>query len=151
LRKGNVTTHRPEGVFAVDAGVLIDLVYATQQGIALREAVLSEKVAIITHELALVGLRYILCRRIGKPEAWARVEKLISSGYLLVENVSPLMESAAYLKCERRISLPDCFTLALADRMKISALFAHREAEIEKELLNKPFSVEVSFLDELAD
>ena len=74
---------RLEGVFAADAGVLIDLVYGTEKGVALREALLSDSVALITHELALVELRYILCRRLGRKEAWARADKLLASGYLI--------------------------------------------------------------------
>jgi predicted nucleic acid-binding protein len=112
------------------------------------EGMLDNSVALMTHELAIVELRYILCRRLGKEVAWAKVEKVLGSGYIVVEDASGLMEAAASLKCERRVSLPDCFTLALADRMKIKALFASREAEIVREMENAPFRVELVFLEE---
>lgn len=141
---------RLEGVFAADAGVLIDLVYGTERGVALREALLSDSVALITHELALVELRYILCRRLGRKEAWARADKLLASGYLIIEDASELMEDAALLKCERRISLPDCFTLALADKMRVTALFAQREAELDREMESRALNVNIGFLSDLS-
>ena len=112
------------------------------------DALLDHSVAIVTHELALVELRYILCRKLGKEAAWAKVEKLLGSGYIIVEDASDLMDAAASLKCERRISLPDCFTLALADRMRVTALFATKEVEIVREMEKIPFGVELGFIEE---
>ncbi len=135
-----------EGVYAVDAGVLIDLVYDTDEGKTLREAVLDESVSLLTHEYAVLELRYIICRRLGRDEAWARVEKLLASGYIIVDEASNLMEDAAVLKCERHISLPDCFTLALARKYKAIALFASREAELVREMEINPFKARIQFL-----
>jgi len=135
-----------EGVYAVDAGALIDLVYDTNEGKALRASVLDESVSLLTHEYAVLELRYILCRRLGRDEAWARVEKLLASGYLIVEDASKLMDAAALLKCERHISLPDCFTLALAQKYKATALFASREVELIREMELKSFNTKIQFL-----
>ncbi|MCW4049898.1 MAG: hypothetical protein NWE89_09205 [Candidatus Bathyarchaeota archaeon] len=127
---------------------MIDLVYGAPEGLALLEDMLDNSVALVTHELAIVELRYVLCRRLGKDVAWAKVGNLLGSGYIIVEDASGLMDAAASVKCERRVSLPDCFTLALADRMRITALFASREAEIVREMERAPFSVELAFLEE---
>jgi len=129
-----------------DAGVLVELVLGSAKGIKLKELMKKGTVSSITHELALVETRYILCRRIGRDKAWAKVENLLNSGYVMVESASKIMEKAAMLKCERSISLPDCFTLALARQMGIRALFATKESEILREIDKSPFGVEVVFL-----
>ena len=100
----------------------------------------------MTHELAITELRYILCRAMGKREA--RVEKLLASGYLLVENVSGLTASAADIKCERALSLPDCFTLSLAKRLSVPCLFARRERELLAETERKAFDVDIAYLED---
>lgn len=133
-------------MYAADAGVLIELVLGGSKGQLLKESMKEGVVSLFTHELALVETRYILCRRIGRSEAWAKVENLLSSGYLIVEDVSNLLEEAASLKCERKIALPDCFTLALASKMGIRALFATKEVEIIKEMEKNAFEVDLVFL-----
>ena len=104
----------------------------------------------MTHEVALAELRYILCRGLGMREAKARVEKLLASGYLLVEDVSGLIASAADIKCERALSLPDCFTLSLGSRLSVPCLFAGRERELLAEMERRAFDVEITFLEDYA-
>ena len=116
------------------------------KGIKLKELMKKGTVSSITHELAIVETRYILCRRIGRDRAWAKVENLLNSGYVMVEDASRIMEKASMLKCERSISLPDCFTLALASQMGIRALFATKESEILREMDKSPFETEIVFL-----
>lgn len=70
----------------------------------------------------------------------------MDSGYIMVEDASNLVEPAALIKCQRHISLPDCFTLALAEKMGIRALFTSKEAEIIREMEKDPFTVEIVFL-----
>jgi hypothetical protein len=86
----------------------------------------------------------------GKEEAKARVEKLLASGYLLVEDISGLIETAADYRCERAISLPDCFTLFLGRRGSLPVLFAGRERELASEMERKPFDLEILFLEDHA-
>ena len=52
------------------------------------------------------------------------------------------------LKCERALSLADCFCLALARKLECNAIFAKREAELVKETRKKPFDTEVLFLED---
>ena len=127
---------------------MIELVYGTPGGKRLRDAMLNEDVDANTHELAIVELRYILCRNIGEEKAKARVKKLIASGYLLVEDISELIETAADYKCERAISLPDCFTLSLGKKRSMPALFACREIELTTEMERRPFDLEILFLED---
>ncbi len=136
------------GAFAADAGVLIELVYGTPAGEALREAMLGEDAYVITHDVAMAELRYVLCRAMGREDSRARVEKLLASGYLRVEGIAGLVEAAADYKCERAISLPDCFTLSLGKNRSLEALFAARERELVEEMERRPFDVEIRFLED---
>jgi hypothetical protein len=56
------------------------------------------------------------------------------------------MNEAAKVKCERALSLPDCFTLALAKIFNCKAFFVRKEEEIEKEIKRKSFEVGIEFL-----
>ena len=114
----------------------------------MRDAMLEETVYANTHELAIAELRYILCRDIGKEKAKTRVEKLLASGYLLVEDLSELIETAADYKCKRAISLPDCFTLSLGKKRSMPILFAERERELTAEMERRPFNLEILFLED---
>ena len=136
------------GAFAADAGALIELVYGTPMGEALRDAMLGEDADVVTHEIAITELRYVLCRIMGKEESRARVEKLLASGYIFVEDITGLVEAAADYKCERAISLPDCFTLSLGKNRSLKVLFATRERELAKEMDRRPFDVEIQFLED---
>ena len=138
-----------KGAYAADTGTLIELVYGTPLGERLRDAILDETIETITHELAIAELRYILCRGIGKEKAKTRVEKLLASGYIVVEDISELIETAADYKCERAISLPDCFTISLGKERSMPVLFAGREKELTVEMERKPFDLEILFLEEL--
>lgn len=141
-------TRELKGAYATDTSTLIELVYGTPVGEKLRDAMLDEAIEVITHELAITELRYVLCRKIGKEKGKARVEKLLASGYLLVEDISELIETAADYKCERAISLPDCFTLSLGKERSLQVLFAGREKELAAEMESKPFNVEILFLED---
>lgn len=130
--------------------MLIDLVFGSERGRRLKDQVISERVGLVTHEIALTELRYILCRRLGLEDAQSRVGDLLSSGYLQVEDISLLVEEASTLKCRRKISLPDCFTLALADHLRIPALFSSRETEITREMEKDPFRMDIMYLEDVA-
>jgi hypothetical protein len=136
------------GSYGIDAGALLELVYGTDSGIAMKEALISERMYAMTHTLALTELWYILCRRLGWEEAQGRVKALQHSGYIEVVNTEALMMEAAHYKCERAIALPDCFTLSLGKERKIPALFSRRERELEEEIERKPFKVDICFLEE---
>jgi len=137
-----------KGAYATDTSTLIELVYGTPLGVRLMNGMLDETVETVTHELAIAELRYILCRRIGREKAKSRVEKLLASGYLIVEDISELIDTAADYKCERSIALPDCFTLSLGKKASLPILFAGREKELTEEMERKPFDLEIQFLED---
>jgi hypothetical protein len=56
--------------------------------------------------------------------------------------------TAGAYKCERAISLADCYVLGLAKVEGAAALFARRERELEKEIEEKALDVQVHFLED---
>ena len=140
-----------KGKLAVDASALIELIYCEALGQKLRQALENDLVEAWTTELALTELRYILCRKLGWMESSERVNKLLASGYFKVEDTLKLMNKAAKLKCCRAVSLPDCFTIALAQEISGTALFARKEQDLTTEMRRKPFDISVLFLDDQAE
>jgi len=132
-----------------DAGVLLELLYSTPHGSKIKEGLESETFHGNVSEVSVAELRYVLCRRLGSEEAHIRVKSLLESGYIFVHEDSKLVEYAAEYKCKRRLSLADCFTLALAKKIDAPALFAKREDELVEEMSSEPFDVEVFFLEDL--
>jgi len=109
------------GTLAIDAGVIIELLFQSKAGIAIRNALLEEIIDAHTTEMAITEVKYILCRKFGWEESC----------------------------CERSISLADCFVLTLAKKLGCKALFARREQEMVKEMNGKKFDVEILFLEDL--
>jgi predicted nucleic acid-binding protein len=140
-----------KGKLAVDASALIELVYCEALGQKLKQALKNDSVEAWTTELALTELRYILCRKLGWSESSKRVNKLLESGYFKVEDTMKLINEASKLKCCRAVSLPDCFTIALAQEINGNALFARKEQDLTAEMHRKPFDINVLFLDNQAE
>ena len=136
------------GRLALDTSALIELILSTPIGLSLKEALKDGEVEVCTSELSIAELRYVLCRRLGLEESNARLDSLMASGYITVEDMAPLIPAASKYKCERAISLADCFCLALAHKSSCKATFAKREKELVMEMQKKPFDVEVFFLEE---
>jgi predicted nucleic acid-binding protein len=99
-------------------------------------------------ELAITELRYGLCRKLGWHQSNEKVNKLLAPGYFTVEDTLQLINEAAKIKCQRAISLPDCFTLALANKIAGNPLFARQEQELASEMAKKSFGVTLLFLEE---
>jgi len=136
------------GRLALDTSALIELTFSTSAGIKLREALKGGLVEAYATELSITELRYVLCRRLSLAESSERVDKLLESGYMVIGDTYSLIYDASRYKCERAVSLADCFCLALAHRSSCSALFARREKELVEEIQRKPFDVEILFLED---
>ena len=142
-----MTNQDLKGKLAVDTSALIELIYCEAPGQKLKNALLKEGVEALTTELAITELRYILCRKLGWAESARRVKKLLESGYFTIESTRKLINEAAKLKCCRSISLPDCFSIALAQKTGGTALFARTEQDLATEMRREPFKVAIQFLD----
>jgi predicted nucleic acid-binding protein len=137
-----------KGKLAVDTSALIELIYCDELGQKLKKALESDLVEAWTTEVAVAELRYVLCRKLGWHESTERVNKLLASGYINVEDTLKLINQASKTKCTRAISLPDCFTLALAHQIAGNALFARKEQDLTAEMQKEPFEVNILFLEE---
>jgi hypothetical protein len=136
------------GKLALDTSALIELVLSTTSGLKLKEALKAETIETSTTTLNITELRYVLCRKLGSQKANDIVDKLLASGYITVEDISPLTLEASMHKCTRAISLCDCFTLALADKSSSAATFARKEKELITEMQKKPFHLKIIFLED---
>jgi predicted nucleic acid-binding protein len=137
-----------KGKLAVDTSALIELIYCDEPGQKLKKALESDLVEAWTTELAVAELRYVLCRKLGWHESTERVNKLLASGYIKVEDTLKLINQASKTKCRRAISLPDCFTIALAHQIAGNALFARKEQDLTAEMQKEPFEVNILFLED---
>ncbi len=132
--------------YSLDGGVLIALALGEEVARKLAEEITWGEVDAYTHELALTEMLYILCRKAGWATALEKKSQLAKSGLIHVIPTETLMEEAAKLKCERTLSLADCFTIALAKIFRCKALFVKPEKELEKEIKKKPLDVKVEYL-----
>jgi predicted nucleic acid-binding protein len=137
-----------QGDMVLDTSALIELLFLSPSGTELRKAILEEKIRAFVTDIALTEVKYILCRKLGKAESVSRMGNLMNSNFLEIEHASSLSDLAAEYKCERSLSLSDCFTLALGKYRNIPVLFARIESELAKEIRKKSFDVEVKFLKE---
>ncbi len=138
-----------KGKLVIDTSALIELIYCDKLGQKLKKALETNMVEAYTTELAITELRYVLCRKLGWQQSKQRVDKLLASGYFTVGDTSQLINEAAKIKCQRAISLPDCFILALANKIAGNALFARQEQELADEMVKKSFGSTLLFLEEL--
>ncbi len=134
---------------AFDTGVLVEFFSGSKAGEAVYKAMREERVFPLITELNLVELHYVLCRKVGFEAASQKLSALLESGYIQVVETSKVSRRAARLKCERSISLADCFTIALGEEMRVPALFAKSERELIEEVKRKPFEIAILFLDEI--
>ncbi len=99
-----------------------------------------------TTYLALSEAEYILCRGLGEEASRQKLDSLIQSRTIEVVEDSFLLHDAARLKCDRAIALGDCYTIALAQRLEGTALFARPEEDLDRESKRKHFAVAIAFL-----
>jgi predicted nucleic acid-binding protein len=138
-----------KGTYAVDTGPLLEMMRRSSEGDELFNAVMAGTIVVITHELAIVELKYLLCRALGREEAYRRVYQLLSSGFIAVDPLTNLVDEAAAYKCRRGLALPDCFSLSLGKSWGIPVLFGGFEKELISEMNNDSFDVKISFLSDL--
>ena len=137
---------RGDSRYSLDGGVLIALALNEPNAHWLRDSMLKGEVEAYTHELALMELTYILCRRLGWHIAQVKLNSLLRSRVIKVINFTEILEEAAKLKCERALSMADCCTIALAKLYNCTALFVRKEKELEEEMLRRPLDVKLEFL-----
>lgn len=137
------------GIVSLDASVLIELLSGTDLSRPVTAAIENDKLNPYTTHFALTETEYVLCRRHGVDKAREKVDKLIQSRVVEIVNVDQVMHEASRTKCARSIALGDCFTLALAEKLGGTALFAHLEDDLEKEMKKKAFPQRILFIESM--
>src|SRR5216117_218363 len=134
------------GTVSLDASVLIELLSGTVASRPLQEAIENNRMSAHTTFLALSEAEYIVCREFGEETARQKLDSLIQSKTIDLVEDSFLLHDAARVKCGRAIALGDCHTIALAQKLKGTALFAQPEEDLDREIRRKPFQVAIAFL-----
>jgi hypothetical protein len=95
-------------------------------------------------------LFYILCRRKGEMFAKEAVDALLGKRYVYVVSSTELDVEAGRYKCERSVSLADCYVFGVARLLDATAVFAKREEDVTNEVWERDFGAELLFLEDLA-
>jgi predicted nucleic acid-binding protein len=126
---------------------LIELLSSTDLSKPVRDAIEQDVVNPYTTFQALTEAEYILCREIGWEKARGKVEGLTESRAIEIVEASELVHETARIKCARAIALTDCYTIALAEKLNGTAVFAHLEDDLSREMKRKPFSTKLALLE----
>jgi len=130
----------------VDTGVWIEYFIETTLGQKFKEKIVEGRISIYISETAVSEIFYVLCRQKGFQEAKKKID-MVFDGAEVIEGREIQMIAGKY-KCERAISLSDCFTMAVSKSMGYPALFKEEE-EITKEIKRKAFDVDLFFLEDI--
>jgi predicted nucleic acid-binding protein len=134
----------------VDSGVVLAYYLDEQVGEIAREEILESTSSTVYHSrLCVSDLFYVLCRRTGRRVAVDYTRAFLDSGHGLLRDSDEIDMAAGACKCERAISLADCYVIATAICHHASAVFAHHERDLDSEIKKKPFDVQVVFLEDL--
>ncbi len=128
----------------VDTGVWVEYFSETELGRKFKEKIVEDEISIYISEAAVSEIYYVFCRQKGYREAKKNIDSILE-GAEVIEGRDIQFISGKY-KCERAISLSDCFTLAVSKILGMPALFKEEE-EIRKEINRKTFDVEIFFLE----
>lgn len=137
---------------SIDSGVILAYFLGERLGELVRSQIFASKSrTVLCNRLCLSELYYVLCRRRGEAFARESANKFLKGQYASVIASDELDMAAGAFKCERAISLADCYVLGLAELEGAAALFGRRESELEKEAKKKAFAVPVQFLEDYVD
>ncbi len=130
-----------------DTGVLLELAADSPPSRIVRDRVLTGTVRVLTGELNVMELRYILCRKVGAAQAARSINSLSRASQVRVLPASGFLEAAAEMKCKRNMSLVDCVTVTMGESLGLPVLFARREKEVGLEMKKSPFGAKLVFLE----
>lgn len=136
------------GDMVFDTSAFIELVNLTPKGILLKESLVSNQPLVHISEISLSEVIYILCRRLGYEKSIDVLKSLLDTQYFAIEQSSTCYELAGRYKCERSLSIVDCYALALGKHLGLPVLFARRETELAREIKRKAFDVKIIFLED---
>ncbi len=145
-----MTTSETGDSVIVDTSVLIEVLENSALGKVFREKILknpANKIFIIS-PLAVTELLYIYGRKNMFTRAQAQVNDLLRD--FVISNEEDIREDAAQIKCNRGLSLADCYAIAIA-KQENAPVYFKREEELEEESKKNPFLEKIYFIDDLGD
>ncbi len=145
-----MTTSETGDSVIVDTSVLIEVLENSALGKIFREKILKNPAykLFIVSPLAVTELLYIYCRKSGFTRALEQVKDLLRD--FVITNEEDLREDAAQIKCNRGLSLADCYAIAIA-KQENAPVYFKREEELEEESKKNPFLEKIYFIDDLGD
>jgi len=134
---------------SIDSGIVLAYYLGEEIGAVVRREVFESGGKSLYHNrLCIAELFYIVCRRRGSKVATEYTRAYIDAEYSTLADSDLVDISAGAYKCERAISLADCYVIAAAKLQKASALFARHETDLDREIKRKPFDVPILFLED---
>jgi uncharacterized protein len=135
-----------KGKVAFDSSVLVEIFSDSELGKSIYSRLQGEDVTVFTSQVNLAEATYVTCRKVGHDKARAAAKDLLDSGYIILEENPGIHQIASEIKCERGISLADCYTFAVARVAGASPVFAREESELTREARKRPFETPPIFL-----
>ena len=136
-----------EGALTLDSSVLVEMLGGSETGTKVSGMLEQGRFSAHTSYVNLAEAGYVLCRRIGHERAISAVRALAASSMLAIEERADIHLVVARLKCERAISLADCYTLAVSEMTETRPVFANREKDLDLEMSRKAFRFQPLFLE----
>lgn len=99
--------------------------------------------------LCIAELFYVLCRRRGMKTATDYTHAFLDAGHSVLTDSDEIDIAAGAYKCERAMSLADCYVIATAKSHSASAVFARHERDLDAEIKRKRFDIDILFLEDL--
>lgn len=135
----------------LDTSAIIEYLMGTKLGSIVKEYFetlkLEEKVYCSLYSISEIF--YVLCRLKCLEYAVDKINTMLSSRVIEINNTEEMALKTGRLKCKRAISIGDCSCIVTAKITRSRAVFAQREKELVNAMKRKPFNVEILFLAEL--
>jgi len=138
------------GNATLDASVIVEYMMGTEIGGVVKEyfETLKPEEKVYCSLYTISEIFYVICRLEGLNHALEKVNAMLSSRVIKVNNTEEMALEAGRLKCERAISIGDCSCIATAKITGSRAVFAQKEKELANEIKRKPFDAEILFIAE---
>lgn len=135
---------------SIDSGVILAYYLGEKIGALARSEIFESGEKTIYHNrLCVAELFYVLCRRRGIKAATDYTHAFLDAGHSVLSDSDETDIAAGAYKCERAVSLADCYVIATAKSHSASAVFARHEKDLDAEIKRKRFDVDVLFLEDL--
>lgn len=135
----------------LDTSAIIEYLTGTELGSIIKEYFETLKAQEKVHcsLYSISEIFYVLCRLKGLKYAVEKINAMLNSQVIEINNTEEMALEAGKLKCDRAISIGDCSCIATAKITKSRPVFSQGEKELVNEMKRKPFAVEILFLAEL--